>query len=67
LIPIEERNPAEVLNLEIAGQSVAPAGSTARNPAFDVTPNRLLSAIVTEKGIVYPPFKQNLVRIVTGN
>ncbi len=67
LIPIEERNPAEVLDLEIAGQPVAPVGSTARNPAFDVTPNRLLTAIVTEKGIVYPPFEQNLVRIVTGN
>jgi methylthioribose-1-phosphate isomerase len=67
LIPIEERNPDEVLSLELDGQPVAPAGSTARNPAFDVTPNRLLTAIVTEKGIVYPPFEQNLARIVTGN
>ncbi len=67
LIPIEERSPDEVLSIEIAGQQVAPSGSTARNPAFDVTPHRLLSGIVTEKGIVYPPFEINLVRIVTGN
>jgi len=65
LIPIEERDPAEVLNLQVAGKSVTPAGATARNPAFDVTPSRLLSAIVTEKGIVYPPFDQNLARRVT--
>jgi methylthioribose-1-phosphate isomerase len=67
LIPIEQRSPGEVLNLEIAGQPVAPPGSTARNPAFDITPNRLLTAIITEKGLVYPPFEQNLVRTVTGN
>jgi methylthioribose-1-phosphate isomerase len=67
LIPIEERSPSEVLNLQVAGQTVTPDGSTARNPAFDVTPNRLLTAIVTEKGIVYPPFEQNLVQTVAGN
>ena len=67
LIPIEERSPAEVLSLEVAGQPVAPVGSTARNPAFDITPNRLLTAIVTENGLVYPPFEQNLVRVVIGN
>ncbi len=67
LIPIEERDPAEVLNLQVAGQPVTPAGAAARNPAFDVTPSRLLSAIITEKGIVYPPFDQNLVQMVTNN
>ena len=67
LIPIEERSPAEVLDLQVAGQPVAPLGSTARNPAFDITPNRLLTAIVTENGIIYPPFEQNLVRVVSGN
>jgi methylthioribose-1-phosphate isomerase len=67
LIPIEQRSPSEVLNLEIAGQPVMPLGSTARNPAFDITPNRLLTAIVTENGLVYPPFEQNLVRAVAGN
>jgi methylthioribose-1-phosphate isomerase len=67
LIPIEERSPVEVLDIQVAGQPVAPPGSTARNPAFDVTPNRLLTAIVTENGIAYPPFEQNLVRVVSGN
>jgi methylthioribose-1-phosphate isomerase len=60
LIPIEERDPGEVLGLEVEGQSVVPQGSGARNPAFDVTPNRLITAIVTENGVVYPPFTENL-------
>ncbi len=66
LIPIEERDPAEVLNLQVDGQSVAPEGATARNPAFDVTPSRLLTAIVTENGVVYPPFEENLAKVVRG-
>jgi len=57
MIPIEERDPQEVLNLEVAGRPVAPEGALARNPAFDVTPHRLLSAIVTETGVIYPPFE----------
>lgn len=64
LIPIEERSATEVLGLEFQGQIVAPRGATARNPAFDVTPARLLSGIVTENGVVYPPFDINLPKIV---
>jgi methylthioribose-1-phosphate isomerase len=64
LIPIEERNPHEVLGLEFEGAPVTPAGATARNPAFDVTPHRYLAGIVTENGIVYPPFVENLARAV---
>jgi len=64
LIPIEERDPVEVLAIEFEGQRVAPLGAKARNPAFDVTPNRLVSAIVTENGIVYPPFHANLLEFV---
>jgi methylthioribose-1-phosphate isomerase len=60
LIPIEEREPDEVLDIQFHGERAAPQGAKARNPAFDVTPNRLLSAIVTENGIVYPPFESNL-------
>jgi len=67
LIPIEERNPEEVLNLQVGGRPVVPAGATARNPAFDVTPHRLISAVVTENGIVYPPFQENLLKAVAGN
>jgi len=65
-IPIEERQPEEVLSLQINGSFVAPKGAEARNPAFDVTPHRLLSAIVTENGVVYPPFDQNLTITVKG-
>lgn len=64
LIPIEERDPAEVLGLQFQGEQVAPEGATARNIAFDVTPARLVTAIVTEKGVVYPPFETNLRKAV---
>lgn len=66
LIPIEERDPGEVLNLQFEGENVAPAGSTARNPAFDVTPYRYLTAIITENGVVRPPYIKNLARAVRG-
>jgi len=59
-IPIEERDPEEVLGLQFHGERVAPEGAKARNPAFDVTPSRLITAIVTENGIVVPPFDVNL-------
>ncbi|MCB2210052.1 S-methyl-5-thioribose-1-phosphate isomerase [bacterium] len=61
LIPIEEREDAEVLQLALMGRRVTPETASARNPAFDVTPNRLLSGWVTEKGVIYPPFKENLL------
>lgn len=64
LIPIEERNTAEVLGIQFQGEPVAPKNAKARNPAFDVTPNRLLSGIVTENGVVYPPFDINLKKVV---
>lgn len=64
-IPIEMRSEIEVLGLQFQGEPIAPQGAKARNPAFDVTPARLITAIVTENGIVYPPFEQNLPRVVT--
>jgi methylthioribose-1-phosphate isomerase len=64
LIPIEERNAEEVLGLQLLGEQVAPKNAKARNPAFDVTPNRLLTGIVTENGVVYPPFDVNLGKAV---
>jgi methylthioribose-1-phosphate isomerase len=60
LIPIEERDQAEVLALTLMGEPVAPENATARNFAFDVTPNRIISGWVTEKGVIYPPFKTNM-------
>lgn len=64
LIPIEERDPNEVLGIQFQGQPVAPKNAKARNPAFDVTPNRLITGIVTENGVVYPPFGVNLKEVV---
>jgi len=65
-IPIEERDPREVLSLEFMGEPVAPKNAKARNIAFDVTPNRLITGIVTENGVVYPPFEINLKKAVLG-
>jgi len=53
-IPIEERNPEEVTN--IGGVRLAPKGIRAANPAFDVTPHRYITAIITEKGILKEPY-----------
>jgi methylthioribose-1-phosphate isomerase len=66
LIPIEERDPAEVLGIQFQGEQVAPLGARARNPAFDVTPNRLISGIVTENGIAVAPFDVSLKKMVNG-
>lgn len=66
LIPIEERDPEEVLGLQFKGERVAPVEAHARNIAFDVTPARLVTAIVTENGVVYPPFDVNLKKVVLG-
>jgi methylthioribose-1-phosphate isomerase len=64
LIPIEERPPDEVLNIQAAGKPVAPQNASARNPAFDITPHRLLTGIVTEHSVIYPPFEENLAKAV---
>jgi len=53
-IPIEERDPREIT--EIEGVSVAPSGCPAYNPAFDVTPGSLITAIVTETEVHHPPY-----------
>jgi methylthioribose-1-phosphate isomerase len=61
-IPIEERSPAEVLSF--AGHPTAPAGVSARHPAFDVTPARYIAAIVTEEGICREPYESSLAQAV---
>jgi methylthioribose-1-phosphate isomerase len=58
-IVIEERDPAEVLGLSFEGEQVSPEAAKARNPAFDLTPHDLITAWVTENGVVYPPFRNN--------
>jgi methylthioribose-1-phosphate isomerase len=61
-VKIEFRDPDEVLSIRINEDQVAPKGATALNPAFDITPHDLISAMVTEKGIVRPPYDVNLAR-----
>jgi len=61
LIPIEERPQDEVLDLKLHDRKVTPDGASARNPAFDVTPNELISGLITEKGVITPPFEEKLI------
>ena len=60
-IPIEERSPEEVTTW--AGERVAPEGVGVANPAFDVTPSKLITAIITERGIVRAPYEETLQAI----
>ena len=60
-IPIEERSVKEVV--EIHGKRMAPDGISVRHPAFDVTPNELITAIITEKGIARAPYTESLRRL----
>ena len=62
-IPIEIRDKMEVICVD--GAIVAPVDSDVYNPAFDVTPHQYITAIITEKGICYPPFSESLKKIVT--
>jgi methylthioribose-1-phosphate isomerase len=59
-IPIEQRNPEEITRG--LGRQTAPDNINVYNPAFDVTPARLITALITEKGIIYPPFKANIAK-----
>jgi len=61
-IPIEERAPEEVAYC--GPVRVVPEGSPVYNPAFDVTPAELITAIITEEGIAYPPFEESLPALV---
>jgi methylthioribose-1-phosphate isomerase len=60
-IPIEERSAAEVTH--VAGVAIAPADVHARHPAFDVTPQRYITAIITERGVARAPFTESLRRL----
>jgi methylthioribose-1-phosphate isomerase len=57
-IPIEERNGREVTH--VGGVRIAPAGARIWNPAFDVTPHHLIAGIITERGILRPPYTESL-------
>jgi methylthioribose-1-phosphate isomerase len=62
LIPIEERPSCEVKTV-LGKIDIAPKNVKVFNPAFDVTPNSLITAIVSDRGIIYPPFKQNISKL----
>jgi methylthioribose-1-phosphate isomerase len=57
-IPIEQRDPKEVSHL--FGKPLAPKGTKVFNPAFDVTAQELIAAIITEKGVIHPPYQHNI-------
>lgn len=59
-IPIEERDPQEVLGIQLNAEVVVPKGAKARNPAFDVTPHDLITHWVTEAGVIETPFAKNI-------
>lgn len=61
-IPIEERSPQEIR--EVFGVPVAPPDVEVYNPAFDVTPAKYITGIITEKGIVSPPYSVNLLKLM---
>ena len=61
-IEIEERAATEIT--QVQGRQITPQGTPVFNPAFDITPAEYISAIVTEKGIVYPPYKENLKQLM---
>ena len=62
-IPIEQRAAQEVTH--VSGVPVAPEGTSVENPAFDVTPNRYVTAIITERGVVRSPYSESLARLAT--
>lgn len=61
-IDIEERPAREITHVDNA--QITPDGVSVANPAFDVTPAKYITAIITERGIVYPPFEENIAKIM---
>ena len=63
-IPIEQRSAREITHL--GGKQITPKGVKVFNPAFDVTPAELVTAIITERGIAYPPYTESLAALKRG-
>ena len=63
-IPIEERDAREVTHMR--EQRLSPEGVGVHNPAFDVTPNSLIAAIITDRGVARPPYTESLRKLVEG-
>jgi methylthioribose-1-phosphate isomerase len=64
-IPIEERSAEEVTHIGL--QRLAPQGTHVWNPAFDVVPAKYISGIITEKGVIHPPYRKNIKRVLKEN
>jgi len=64
-IPIEQRSPEEVTHIQ--GVPIAPQGTRAANPAFDITPHSYITAIITEKGIIREPYAEGLKKVGSGS
>ena len=62
-IPIEERDGREITEMFFK-KPVAPKGIKVINPAFDVTPHNLITAIITDKGVIKPPYKKNITKLL---
>jgi len=63
-IPIEERLPEEVTH--IGDNPIAPPRTKVFNPAFDVTPSKYITAIISEKGVIYPDYRENITSLIGG-
>lgn len=61
MIPIEERTPLEITH--IRGRQITPTGVKVLHPAFDITPNKYVEAIITEKGLIRKPFKSEIKKL----
>jgi len=61
-IPIEERSPEEVTHIH--GVAIAPEGIQVQNPAFDITPHKYITAIITENGIIREPYGEGIKKII---
>ena len=64
-IPIEQRHPDEIR--KGFGKLTAPADVNVYNPSFDVTPNELISGIITESGILFPPYEDSISKLISAN
>jgi methylthioribose-1-phosphate isomerase len=62
MIPVEERPPEEIYRF--GRLAIGPSGVRALNPAFDITPAKYVSAIITEKGIIRPPFRMSIKNLL---
>jgi methylthioribose-1-phosphate isomerase len=62
-IPIEERKPEEITC--IGTQRIAPHGTAVWNPAFDVVPSSLIAGIITEKGVLRPPYQESIQKVLS--